>query len=71
MSNDYYKDGAIEVEDVIEYVISPLPTRSAWCLANIIKYCMRAGKKTDEPYDDLKKARNYAYRLINGRWLDE
>jgi hypothetical protein len=54
----HYKRGGIETIDVIE----------AWglgfCLANAVKYISRAGVKTVDPLDDLKKARWYLDREI-------
>lgn len=36
-------------------------------LGNIIKYVLRAGKKTDNPADDLQKARWYLDRQIQNQ----
>ena len=36
-----------------------------FALGNAIKYILRAGKKTDSPLEDLKKAKWYIERAIN------
>jgi len=43
-----------------------------FCLGNCLKYLLRAGKKTENPLEDYKKAKWYLERLItniesNGR----
>jgi hypothetical protein len=35
-----------------------------FCLGNVIKYTLRAGLKTDDPIEDLRKARWYLDREI-------
>ena len=35
-----------------------------FCLGNCLKYLLRAGKKTENPFEDLKKAQWYLNRLI-------
>ena len=58
---DYYKHGGIEAIDVIE----------AWnldfCLGNTVKYIARAGRKTKDGLQDLKKAEWYLNREIKKR----
>ena len=58
---DYYKRGGIEVIDVIE----------AWnldfCLGNTVKYIARAGRKTKDGLQDLRKAAWYLDREIKRR----
>lgn len=55
---DYYKRGGIEVIDAIE----------AWGLGfnlgNVVKYIARAGRKTADSLQDLKKAEWYLSREI-------
>ena len=54
----YYHTGTYEAINVIE----------AWglnfCLGNVIKYVARAGRKTDNPIEDLEKAKWYIEREI-------
>jgi hypothetical protein len=54
----YYHSGTYEAINVIE----------AWglnfCLGNVIKYVARAGRKTDNPSEDLEKAKWYIEREI-------
>lgn len=61
----YYKQGGIEAIDVIE----------AWnlgfCLGNTVKYIARAGRKTSDDLQDLKKAMWYLNREIRKRESDE
>jgi hypothetical protein len=55
----YYKNYSIQVTDAIE----------SWGLSfvqgNIIKYIVRAGKKTADPFDDLNKALWYLERELS------
>ena len=39
--------------------------RLDFCLGNAVKYIARAGKKSDDPIEDLKKARWYLDRKIS------
>ena len=58
---DYYKRGGIEAIDAIE----------AWelgfHLGNVVKYIARAGRKTKDGLQDLKKAEWYLSREIKKR----
>ena len=58
---DYYKRGGIEAIDAIE----------AWGLGfnlgNVVKYIARAGRKTKDGLQDLKKAEWYLNREIKKR----
>ena len=58
---DYYKRGGIEAIDAIE----------AWGLGfnlgNVVKYIARAGRKTADGLQDLKKAEWYLNREIERR----
>lgn len=65
---DHYA-GAIEAIDVIETVIEGLPAREAFLLGQVLKYGLRAGRK-GLASTDLKKANNYAHRLITGKWME-
>lgn len=62
----YQKDSAKD----IEVVIDGLPAKEAAYLWNILKYYERRNKGKNKK-TDLKKANNYAYRLVYGRWKDE
>lgn len=53
MNNKYYKVDGFEVIDIIEAF------GLNFCLGNVIKYVLRAGRKTDNKLDDLKKALDY------------
>jgi hypothetical protein len=54
----------LEVMDIIRAVLTPEQFRG-YCLGNLIKYRMRAGKKTMSPMEDLGKAHVYE------TWLKE
>ena len=54
----HYKSGGIETIDFIE--AKDLNYR----LGNVIKYVSRAGKKSSDPIEDLKKAQFYLNREI-------
>lgn len=55
---DYYNRGAIETIEVIE------DWQLGFHLGNAIKYISRAGKKTENEIEDLKKAKWYLERYI-------
>jgi len=55
----HYKDGGIETIDFIE------AKRFNYNLGNVIKYLTRAGKKSECPIEDLKKAQWYLSREIS------
>lgn len=65
----YYADQPVEPIDAIEQVCGCLDGYEGYLMGNVIKYVMRAGRKTDDPSEDLGKAANYAYRLVTGHWL--
>ena len=54
----------LDVVDMIRAVLTP-EQFSGYCLGNVIKYRMRAGKKTMSPMEDLGKAHVYE------EWLRE
>lgn len=54
-SVEYYKLDNADVMDVIKQVTDGLKGVEAFCMGNIIKYCLRAGKKTEDATEDLKK----------------
>lgn len=56
MSNtnpDYYKTGGIEPIDFIK------AQKLDFDLGNVVKYVCRAGRKTEDPTEDLRKAMYY------------
>jgi len=64
-SPSHYKVAeGLEVVDMIRAVLTPEEFRG-YCLGNLIKYRMRAGKKTMSPMEDLGKAHVYE------TWLKE
>lgn len=66
-SPTHYTTGAVETIDKIAAVVDGLPPMAAALLANVVKYCDRAGLKGDAS-QDLAKANNYAHRLVTGEW---
>ena len=59
--------GEIEPIDIIEKVVEGLPPDKAYSLGQVLRYCLRAGKKDDIDVE-LGKANNYAHRLVFGHW---
>ena len=59
--------GDVEPIDIIERVIEGLPPDKAYSLGQVLRYCLRAGKKDDVDVE-LGKANNYAHRLVFGHW---
>lgn len=60
MTADYYKD--IHGKDLFkqfEMDLYPAQYSISFCLGNYDKYLRRAGKKTKDPTEDLKKAKDY------------
>lgn len=57
---EHYKAGGIETIDFIQY-----GGFNSFTLGNAIKYISRAGKKTADPREDLKKALWYIRRAID------
>lgn len=55
----HYNSGGIEVIDVIE------DWGLGFCLGNALKYICRAGRKTNDPTEDLKKAQWYIRRAMH------
>lgn len=66
----HYTDGPLETIEIIEEIVRGLRGEDAYCLGNVLKYALRAGKKGDAG-KDLAKAANYAYRLCTGRWRQQ
>jgi hypothetical protein len=64
----YYGGPALSAQDVIEAVTAGLDGPQGWCLGNVLKYALRAGRKTEDPWEDIAKARDYAHRLCTGEW---
>ena len=59
--------GEVEPIDIIERVVEGLPPDKAYSLGQVLRYCLRAGKKDDIDVE-LGKANNYAHRLVYGHW---
>lgn len=55
---DHYKSGGMEVIDIIENF------GLGFHLGNSVKYILRAGRKSPNKLEDLKKARWYLDRVI-------
>lgn len=56
---DYYKNYSIQVTDAIN------SWNLNWCQGNIVKYIVRAGKKSNDPRSDLKKALWYIQKELS------
>lgn len=56
---DHYKAGNLEVIDIIEEF------GLDFHLGNAIKYILRAGRKTEDPVEDLEKAVWYIHRFLD------
>lgn len=63
-------EGPIEAIEIIEAIVSGLDGKSGFLLGNILKYALRAGRKGNAE-DDLRKASDYAHRLVSGAWAKE
>lgn len=63
----YINAGEVEPIDIIERVVEGLPPDKAYSLGQVLRYCLRAGKKGDIDVE-LGKANNYAHRLVFGHW---
>lgn len=63
----YINAGEVEPIDIIERVVDGLPPDKAYSLGQVLRYCLRAGKKDDIDVE-LGKANNYAHRLVFGHW---
>nr|UVY18057.1 MAG: protein of unknown function DUF3310 [Bacteriophage sp.] len=63
----YIDAGGVDPIDIIERVVEGLPPDKAYSLGQVLRYCLRAGKK-DGIDVELGKANNYAHRLVFGHW---
>jgi hypothetical protein len=62
-SAEYYHRDSIEA---IEAIKAWMPDGGySFCIGNVIKYCSRAGYKTENPSHDLKKAIAYLKYAID------
>lgn len=68
-SPDWYASQEVEPIDIIEEVVKGLPAPQAYSLGQVLRYCLRAGRK-DDVRVELAKANNYAHRLVYGHWRD-
>lgn len=59
----HYGAGVYEVINIIEHY------GLGFHMGNVIKYCLRAGKKNPDPLEDLKKAQWYLLRHIANRTI--
>lgn len=59
--------GEVEPIDIIERVVEGLPPDKAYSLGQVLRYCLRAGRKDDIDVES-GKANNYAHRLVYGHW---
>lgn len=57
--------GEVEPIDIIERVVEGLPPDKAYSLGQVLRYCLRAGKKDDIDVEP-GKANDYAHRLAFG-----
>ena len=59
---DYYKDeNGADLFHQFEHGPMPIDAGIAFCYMNICKYLQRAGKKTQDPSEDIKKVWTYFY----------
>ncbi|OZT77133.1 DUF3310 domain-containing protein [Salinicoccus roseus] len=65
----HYNQG-IETISFIEQTIKDYPPEQAYLVGNTLKYLSRAPHKGSKE-EDLKKARNYLNRAIEGEWFKE
>ena len=63
----HYERNGFQTIEIVERIIEGLSAREGYCLANVLKYALRAGKKGVADID-LEKANNYAHRLCTGEW---
>ena len=72
--SDHYDSMKIETIDVIQQVMEQegeMPPFQRHCISHAIRYVMRAGTKSGEPWKkDIEKARNYLHKALTGRWFD-
>lgn len=59
----HYQGNGWETIDIISDATKDLTGEAAFSLGNVLKYCIRAGKKNG--IEDYKKARWYLDRLIS------
>nr|UWG78826.1 MAG: protein of unknown function DUF3310 [Bacteriophage sp.] len=57
--------GEVEPIDIIERVVEGLPPDRAYSLGQVLRYCLRAGKRDDIDVEP-GKADNCAHRLVSG-----
>lgn len=60
----HYSSSRFEVIDIIEDFVG-FKGVVAFDIGNVIKYVLRAGKKTSDPIEDLKKAQWYLNHAID------
>lgn len=67
VNNHEWYAGEVEPIDIIERVVEGLPPDKAYSIGQVLRYCLRAGKKDDIDVEP-GKANNYAHRLVFGHW---
>lgn len=65
MHNSYYMANGLEAIDVIDAY------KLDFSLGNVVKYVLRAGRKTDDCLEDLRKAKDYLEHAITVRSNNE
>ena len=72
MTADYYKDvNGKDLFKLFEMGLYPAQYSIIFCIATYEKYLRRAGKKTKDPTEDLKKAKDYLDEMWKLRELRE
>ena len=69
---DHYKGMGVEVIDILEDFVSQpstLSQKQRLCVAQALRYLLRAGRKGIADID-LQKAENYIHRALTGKWID-
>ena len=72
-NDQHYANKEIEpilVQEQIMETVSEVPAKSRLCIAQAIRYLMRAGTKQGEDWKkELSKAENYIHRARTGEWI--
>lgn len=69
---EHYKGMRVEVIDILEDFVSQpstLSQKQRLCVAQALRYLLRAGRKGIADID-LQKAENYIHRALTGQWID-
>lgn len=72
-NDQHYASKDIEpilVQEQIMETVSEIPAKARLCIAQAIRYLMRAGTKQGEDWKkELSKAENYIHRARTGEWI--